>query len=751
MPALRPLLLVVALPTLLSPAGAMAASAPDDGAAFAPADPGPARYAVSATPISRTVVAADGVQLHTDTWLPVAKDGGPKPPNKLPVVLWISPYSTQDTKESAIRVDPLVSRGYAFTQANVRGSGGSGGCIEQTAEREVDDGARFVEDAGEKAPWSSGAVGTFGSSYRGGTQLAAATGPDRRRLRSLKALVVGNPVASAYEFFNHDGVPHLLQAPLNVVAYFAYESNPQDAPTRLPERPGCQPPIALGAADTSGDFTPFYAARDYSRFLDRITAPVLMWHGHADTRVPEHGQIGLFDGLPAGLPKHGLFGVFDHEYPDAFRANTPEPRASWQRADWMAEVIAWFDRYLRGKKNGVDDWPVAEVQGTDGQWRTATDWPRAPGGRAGRLLLGGDGALGATSPSGSTTYTELPAVELTGSAPPPGAAAVFTTPPLTDRLELWGVPQLDAWVTLDQPDAHLAVKLEALGPDGAVTLTEGRAIGARSVRHLDGFVNGRFRQAQGKDAPVGVPLRVPVRLGPTDFVVPKGGRLRLTITGSVQAFDGLDGVSEGLGAVVQGPTAPSGSSTRVEVLHDCAHPSTLSFLMPDGGSQLLDVREADQDPATLGTSAPAATTGAVDGGGLARATACGKPVDDTGTARRRLRLSVRPHRRSVRGAARLGVRVRTACSAACRVRLRLEVPRTTARTLGIRSAQPTVVLGRRAVTLSASRSTELVVRLAARLRSRLAHRRRLALTVIVIATTQDGLRDDRRKRIVLRG
>ena len=59
-----------------------------------------------------------------------------------------------------------------------------------------------------------------------------------------------------------------------------------------------------------------------------------MWHGHADTRVSPHGEIGLFDGIPAGVPKHGLFGVWDHEHPDKFRSNTPQPRADWERADW---------------------------------------------------------------------------------------------------------------------------------------------------------------------------------------------------------------------------------------------------------------------------------------------------------------------------------------------------------------------------------------------------------------------------------
>ncbi len=743
---MRRLLLAALL--LCVPVAPAVAAPPDAGAPFGPALPA-ATYAVkppAADPArqERRITAADGVVLYSDTWLPVAKDGGPAPPERLPVVVQYSPYATRGAPEDQARVDALVSRGFAFTQAHVRGSGGSGGCIAEIDQHEVSDGALFVEDAGERAPWASGAVGMYGGSYRGGTQLATATGADRARLRSLKALVVGNPMASVYDFFNSDGVPHLAQAEVNVAAYFALLSSPQDDPAQLLDRVGCQPAQLVEAAAADGDYTPHYAVRDHTVHLDRITAPTMVWSGSADTRIVPTMQLGLFDRLPKGLPKHMLYGVFDHEQPDRFRSGTTQPRAGWERGDWDAMLVAWYSRWLRGTKNGVDAWPVAEVQGTDGQWRTAKDWPSGTGGRDAALLLGPDGTLGAASPAGSTAYQELPAFELSvpGYAPPAGAAAVFRTPPLKDRLELFGGPELDLWVSVSQPDAHLAVAVEALGPDGTRTIPEARIVGARSLRHLDPLVDGRFRQAAGRPAPVDTPIHVAVRLGPVDMVVPKGGRLKVTVTGSVQIYDGLDGGVEGLGAVLQGPSAPSGAAPRVTILHDCAHPSALRFALPVAGvSRLIDVREKALGDRPIGLD-PEAAAPVVDGGGLAVAPACGAPSPSAAT----LRLRVTPVRRSLATSIRRrGIPVKVSCAAACRVRGSLAVSAAEARRLRLRGSR---VLARSAeVAVPEGRARTLTLRLVAATARRLA--RIKVVHAVVTVRASDGTRRATR-RVALR-
>ena len=627
----RSLGITVVLVAASACASAHAASAPDAGHAFEPPALPAALYSISPPSANpdrqvRKIAAADGVSLHTDTWLPVAKDGN-APPARLPVVVVYTPYSTKSTPDHNARIiDTLVPRGYAVTFAHVRGSGASEGCIEQTADHEVDDGARIVEDAGERAPWASGAVGMYGLSYPGGTMLATATGPDRRRIQSLKALVMGAPTASRYHFLFQDGVPHLAMSPAAAVFVPLFLAHPSDSPEHLPQRFGCQGEVLFGQSDMSGDYTPFWEARDHVRNLSRLQAPVLMWHGTAEMQVGGLMQSGLFDALPDGVPFKGLFGVFNHSFPDDVGFNEregTEPHLDWERADWQAMLFAWYERYMRDVKNGVERWPTAQVQGTDGQWRTASSWPYVPG-PAASLALGPDGLLGASAPSGATTYTETPNLERLNESDPDGTVAILQTPPLTERLQLIGTPELDLWLVLQQPDSHVTARLEAVHPDGKRVTYKSRTVAARSAQHLEPFVGGRFLQKEARPAPVGTPFKMTLRFNAIDLAVPAGARLRLTLAGSTIINNGADQGYLGAGVVIAGPTQPSGVVQTVQVLHSCTHRSLLRFNVPEKSSKLLDVRERDQT-GPLGRD-PGAKAPSADGGGLATAPSCGAPA-----------------------------------------------------------------------------------------------------------------------------
>ena len=622
----------------LVPFGAAGSSAPDDGVAFdLPTLPAP-KYGISPPSDNpeqtRWVTAANETRLRTDTYLPKAREGN-VPPAKLPVVMVITPYAQAGQADFPDDTMWLVEQGYAVTYAHVRGTGGSDGCMDQIGRHEADDNARFIEDAGELAPWSSGALGTQGMSQPGGHQIAAATSPDRDRLSSLKALVVGSPVAGFYEQWNHDGVPITLYGAASSTAYFGSFGSYFDTGEQAVERAECQPEILLGAGATSGDYTPYHADRDHVQGIGNLTTPILMWHGHNDRVVNSLTQSGLFDAIPGSTSKVGLFGVMDHENPDDYFGypRISSPRYDWERADWKPMVLAWYDHWLRGVDNGVDDWPEIQVQNTAGQWRTASEWPSVPGPR-GQLALGPGGSLGATSPTASTTYVEGAleyAFPRETTNYPPGTSAVFETAPLSAPLELMGLIELDVWVTLQVPDSHIAAKLEVLAPDGSRVIPEAWTVGARSARHLDPIVDGRFRQAEQKDPPIGEPVKVTVRFDPNDLVVPAGGTLRLTIAGSAIRTTGLDRVTgqQGLylpevggpGFPLYGPYQPSGVVQPVVVHHDCATPSMLRFTMPEKHSRLLNVREKDETGPL--TTTPRALPGTPDGGGLATQPVCG--------------------------------------------------------------------------------------------------------------------------------
>ncbi len=106
---------------------------------------------------------------------------------------------------------------------------------------------------------------------------------------------------------------------------------------------------------------------------------------------------------------------------------------------------------------------------------------------------------------------------------------------------------------------------------------------------MDPLVDDRFAQAAGRAAPVGTPIRVPVRFQPTDLVIPKGGTVRLTIAGTLIVAGGVEsalslatmGQME-LPSIVEDPSAPSLSLKTVTILHDCEHPNALRFVLPQG-------------------------------------------------------------------------------------------------------------------------------------------------------------------------
>ena len=575
---------------------------------FTPTPISPALYDV-APPFSHVVKAADGIDLYVQVWLPAAK-GTNVPPARVPSVLVITPYQVAGTVESTKTLNAVVPRGYAYVQMHLRGFGNSGGCVDLLGAREADDAGRVIEWLGRDAPFSDGNVGGYGVSYPGGTITAAAARGDAEKVKYLKAIVVGAPYVSEYEArWMFDGVPSVLIGELHPPNYMGQtivphlDTLPVATPAQLAQRPTCWVEHFLSLVDDfSGDFTPYFAARETRAYASRIKAAVLMTHGHADLvpigGVPPMAQAGLFDKIPATTPKAGIFGVFGHSNPP--------------RADWVDTMMAWYDKWLKGMPTGAETWPVAQVQGTDGQWRAEPNWPTV-GGRPGQLALGPAGTMGGTTPTGSTGYVDLGLETTLGRVP--GTYAVFETPPLADRLELTGQPVLDLWLKLGLPDAHIAAKLETFDAAGRA-IANGWTYGMRSARHLNPLVDNRFAQRNGKPPSTTVPVRVPVRFQPTDLVVPAGGRIRITVAGSVIVNTGLAqlGIPE---PVFMGPSQPSFIPTPVTILHGCGvGVSALRFEMPSATPDFLRVAG---NPVT-----PSSAT-LVSDGGLATASVCGQP------------------------------------------------------------------------------------------------------------------------------
>jgi predicted acyl esterase len=616
---IRSSLVLALLCALLIPAApALAASAPDKGKAWEPKTRSKALYGTQSPDQDpekqrHFVEGHDGTQLYVETWLPAKKDGN-TPPRRIPTILIMTPYVSQGAEEYPGGslpdfIDYYTSRGYAVAQHHVRGTGESGGCLEQTAGNQWKDGANVVEYLGKDAPWTNGKVGMYGASYDAETQISTAGLGNPTKTKYLKAIIPTASVGSQYDWNYMDGVPWTGATFLGNAAYLASVSlvpGQQPAPQHYPEKLECQGEVMGESGNINGDYTQYWKDRELRQGAKRTTAAVLMVHGLRDFNVQDITLAGYFDQLPRTTPHKGLFGVWNHAFPGAHGSVEP----TWARADWYDMVTSWFDRYLKNKDTDVEQWPDVQIQSSTGQWWAVKEYPTT-GSRLGQLALGPNGVLGAAKPKGSSGYTEQLGVGQTADS----EQVVFETKPVTKPLHLTGQPMLDLWLTSDQPDGHVAAKLEIIGSDGEIISHEGgyadaATYGVRSLQHLDPMKRGWFEQATSEEFITGEATNVIVRFLPTDLEVPKGATLRLTIAGSI--------------TYAKGDSQPSGVGANISILHDCGHPSFLRFRMPNKNAQLLNIRETDEKAPKKLTSNPT-TMGNMDGGGLASQRVCGSP------------------------------------------------------------------------------------------------------------------------------
>lgn len=590
----------------------------------------------------------DGTELFVEWWLPKPLDGNVPPP-KLPTVLsiqYVSPVGVISGDHRAA-VENLVSRGYAYAQAHVRGSHGSGGCWDRfgrLGQSDIGDTVEFVTDP-NLVPWTDETVGLYGISENASTALAAAGLADRKKTEALKTVIAGSPVTTLYEFaYGIAGVTPVVPRPALFVAKDAQWSSLgliSSAENRPGERQACWPEKFAETAAYDGNFNDYMAERELRRGAANIDIPILVSHGFPDPVVPVRSHVGFFEEIPDTTRKVGLFGLFGHEWPDGddwadFADGDKAPvdqkvstDPAYTRADWQAMVVAWFDQYLKGVESGVDKWPTVQVQDTAGQWRAQDDWP-ATRGPAGQLALGSGGKLGVSTPTGSTSYKEI--AYRNSNVPagyPPGTFARFDLA-VSERLEIAGQPMADLWVELDRPDAHIAVTLDLLDARGE-PVPYASTWGFRSAQHLDPYVAGRFEQREPRlpwlpeELPLsgrGKPVRVTIPLEPRDLLIPAGGKLVLTIAGSAPWFyeGGLaetEAATDGFGE----PSQLSGSATRVTILHSCETASALRFQMPERRRRLLNVLE-DGEPEPLRASVKRDQRS--DAAGTATAPVCGK-------------------------------------------------------------------------------------------------------------------------------
>jgi predicted acyl esterase len=481
------------------------------------------------------IESTDGVRLHAFVYRP-AGAGAP-----VPVVLTVTPYAGTGSNFVSFGTDPLgevplvgspapgpgrlaerlLDLGYGVVVVSLRGYGGSGGCLDFGGAGEQADVRAAIRWSASQ-PWSDGDVAMIGHSYPGQTGLMGLAS----REPALRAVVAGAPPAGYHNLYTN-GVANLPSAHFYPGVYALSDLYPPSVFSPVDQHanaaggtaadPACP---AMAATSFSADpSSPYWVERDLVPRIEGSTVPTLLTQGFNDYQVRPNGITDIWRALDG--PRRLVLGPYDHGIHPA-------------DGSWDDEVVAWFDRYLRGGEAGAEV-PTVRIQSVDGSWRAEGDWP--PPGVADRALpvLAGS-YLDVAGNSGETGPPDLWPV-----APPmrQGQGSWTFTPPLPSALHVAGEPRIGLDVRAAPGHVHVVVLVYDVDEEGdAQLVTRGAAL-ARDV-------------AAGVD------------LYPADWTFAAGHRVGVLVTGA----DDLWFEPSNTGTVV----TVGGGSLQVPVLTDAGEP-----------------------------------------------------------------------------------------------------------------------------------------------------------------------------------
>jgi putative CocE/NonD family hydrolase len=439
-----------------------------------------------------------------------------------------------------------AARGYIVVIQDVRGRGSSEGKF-TLFEQEAADGSETINWAA-KLPGSTGAVGMYGFSYQGVTQLlAAATLPPA--LKAIAPTMIGWDLRQDWAY---EGGAFCLAANISWAVQLAAQNakHAGDA-TAFAELAEAARNLALGRANHArpdllrrhASHAPFYDAWLETDFADpywgrispaaqadaltRKGPPALFVSGWYDTHLP--GTVAAYSAYEtAGSVEAELVvGPWTH-FPWGRRLGGMDfGDSAIGRIDDLQ--IAWFDRHLKNRDEAAQRAAVRLFDIGENIWRDFTHWPQgnqawhmASGGRAALDELDGKLTLAIERNASADYLVHDPwrPVPTVGGAfgPAPGPVErtdtdsrpdvlTYTSAHLEAPLPLAGVTVAHLDMSVDCPSFDLSCILSMVDETG------------RS-RHL---TEGYAHFAAGVDGPAEVNLR------PVCVTIPAGSRVRLSL------------------------------------------------------------------------------------------------------------------------------------------------------------------------------------------------------------------------------
>ncbi len=461
------------------------------------------------------IPARDGVILRADVRRP-KKDG------KYPVLIFRTPYGKNEgDEENEKTFAEAVRRGYAMVVCDVRGRYASDGEF-VAYQNEGKDGYDTIEWAA-KQPWSDGNIGTFGLSYPCAVQWLAAveTPPHLKAMVPAmgpstigpQAIYFGGVFESGWANWCYVNMSPDTRVRKNLPGPRSIDEA-KAGWKKLGDTDGIQgwiPSLEMPhLRDTEpyyytwlehGPYDPWWEWGNMQTKYGNVKAAVLSLSGWHDEPYGSEGAITNFAGLAkarSGESDPGnklILGPWIHGVDatgkDIAGNRTLGPAA---KINYHQVVLDWMDRYVRGIKNGVDDWPnvQAYVMGSD-TWKTGKTWP-LPDPVAETLYFappaepgGNPGMLSAQEPkvSGSSSFDSDPsqpvrddadtnwgAFDLRNMSKDP-AVLTFETKPFGRDTTILGTIPAEIYASSDGSDFDLYVRIIDVAPDGTAFNLEG--------------------------------------------------------------------------------------------------------------------------------------------------------------------------------------------------------------------------------------------------------------------------------------
>ncbi|MFL5846036.1 MAG: CocE/NonD family hydrolase [Solirubrobacteraceae bacterium] len=513
------------------------------------------------------ITTSDGAVLRANVWLP------DDPAAKVPTVLTVTGYNKDTTNPLgtgcsgaggiATADTSLTDKGYAVMLVDDRGTGASQGKWDSWGARTQRD-YREVLDWIQAQPWSDGSVAATGASYMGITSFLVAEADAARvkagKPRAVKAIWADVPMSDAYRDVTfHGGAVDAGFIPLWLGLTTSLSSLPPSTLTSDPQ--GSLPTWLdhlrngfdfagqkIADTTTAGDSAydgPFYRLRSPGDRAAQIKIPVVITGGWWD--IFQRGEPRLYEQL-VNAPVKKLF-MSPHYH-----------TTSGPAGEFPDLKTKWFDRWLKGAQNGVEDIPSVNLytMGADA-WQHFTRWP-VPGAKLRRAYLGENKSLAFSAPQqgGADAMPMLPASSpcsrmttqwTAGAAAGPcetdnrtyeATSLTYTTAPLENDLQVTGPIVANVWAELTTKDATLTAVLSEVDPSGASNqisagflLASQRKVDATKSTYGPGKVMIRpyhpFTRESQKLVVANDPALYRIEIYPTSNRFKKGDSIRVTI------------------------------------------------------------------------------------------------------------------------------------------------------------------------------------------------------------------------------